>query len=222
MPNDPLSSAAETFSAPLEHLIVSVAQGLAEAQKTLDENSIAMQQELDSNPAMAGYGLQATWFQFPRVDFQVKLAVSMEQHTTQTQAPPGPQNFLPPSRVSNLRLIAQPVSASYQTQFQYDASAASVLNLTIVPVPPPRPSDQGLNPARMKAFDVQAAALGSAAKFQKDDAGLPVTALRFDVMFNASARTWYVVQYDPANPTVGSVVVAVDDVTGSVRIISTP
>jgi hypothetical protein len=45
--------------------------------------------------------------------------------------------------------------------------------------------------------------------------------LRFDVNFNAAARIWYVLQYDPADATAKAVVVSVDDVTSSVRVIPT-
>ncbi len=230
MPDEPIASVAETFSAPIEHLIVSLAQSLAEAQKALDENSIAMQQQLDSDPVLAKYGLQATWFQFPKVDFQLKLAVSIaKQGTTpsspQPGAPPGaPAPLVASSLLQSARFIslhAQPVSASYQTQFQYDASAASVLSLSIVPVPPPRPSDQGTTPALLHSSEVQTKALAMGAKFQVDQKGNPVSSLRFEILFNSSARTWYVIQYDPATPSGPSVVVAVDDVTGIARVIST-
>ena len=79
-------------------------------------------------------------------------------------------------------------------------------------------------PSRLSAEEVQALALKSSAGFKTvTQAGqtVPDPKLRFDVNFNAAARTWYVLQYDPADATAKAVVVSVDDVTSAVRVIST-
>ena len=123
-----------------------------------------------------------------------------------------------------IRLIAQPVSAAFQNHFNYAADAASTITLSIVPVPPPRSGDQTTTPPRMTPTQVRAAALGSAAKFStaRDPSGavVPAANLRFDINFNAVSRTWYVLQYDPANPAATPIVVSVDDATGVVHVIS--
>jgi hypothetical protein len=41
---------------------------------------------------------------------------------------------------------------------------------------------------------------------------------RLDVRFNAASRTWYVLQYDPADPQRDPIAVEVDDETGTVRV----
>jgi hypothetical protein len=130
-----------------------------------------------------------------------------------------------------IRLVGQPLSASFQSHFNYSGQAASQINLSIVPVPGPRPGDKVNLPPQMLTADVQTAALKSGAKYVtgKDAQGnvIPATtdgtnALRFDVNFNSTSRIWYVLQYAPANKNVKAAVVAVDDATGAVRIISTP
>jgi hypothetical protein len=231
---DPLQNALEVFSAPIEGVIIALGQGIAEAQRALDENSIRTQAELDADPIASRNGLQATWYQFPRVDLTLKLALTV---TTQPPPPPGPAaggvpaGGAPAAPVSSaLRLIAQPVSAAFQNHFNYDASAASTITLAIVPVPPPQGGQQGTVAPRMARDAARAAALATGKfTYAKDGQGnplkdkngvlVPAPNLRLDVNYNAFARTWYVLQYDSATPA-QAVVVAVDDATGVARLVS--
>jgi len=229
MADDPLANAVETFSAPIEKLIAAVGEGIAQAQRALDSNSIQEQEAFDSDPVLSQYGLQATWYQFPKVDLQLTMSLTVAEDQTSSSSP-GPA--VNPPGLSRIRLVAQPVSASFQSHFNYSGQAASQINLSIVPVPGPRPDNQVTIPPQMKSADVQSAALKSAAKFVtgKDAQGNAIPAdkdsqgniLRFDVNFNSTSRIWYVLQYAPANKTVAPVVVAVDDAKGAVRIISSP
>lgn len=237
---DPLDNALESFSAPIEAVISALGQGIAEAQRALDLNSVQMQETIDADPVLSQYGLQATWYQFPKVDLQLTMSLTVAEDDTTSQNPP-PQPAAGRSlsaKVSGafkaIRLVAQPVSASFQSHFNYSGQAASQINLSIVPVPAPRPSDQVSLPPKMQAASVQKAALSSPAKFltTKDSQGIlnpavtdsqnPPNPLRFDVNFNPSSRTWYVLQYAPANKAILPVVVAVDDGSTAVRVISSP
>lgn len=226
MATNPLQDAIEVFSAPIESVIVALGRGLSDAQRALDQNSIQTQQTIDSDPVLSQYGVQAAWYQFPRVDLELKLALSVAQVTAPAGgSSPSLASPLTAIKAIPIRLVAQPVSANYQSQFNYDAKAASTITLSLVPVPPPRAADQAVVTPRMTNAEVQQAALASPAKFAtvKDPQGnaVPDPKLRFDVNFNAAARTWFVLQYDPNNPSAPSVVVAVDDATGSVGVIST-
>ena len=217
MPTDPLANAVETFAAPIEGLIMALGQGVAQAQKALDQNSIATQEAIDTDPVLSQYGLQATWYQFPSVTMQLKLSLSMAQDPSSTSQTP-------------LRVVAQPLSAAFQTHFSYDAQAASQINLTMVPVPAPNSGNSVSNPPAKTQAAVLAAALASSAPFitttsaqgvktpASTDAG--GDALSIAINFNAAARLWYVLQWAPSNATVSPVSVAVDDATGSVRTVS--
>lgn len=144
MSDQPLQDAVEVFSAPIEGVIVALGKGIAEAQAALDRNSILTQETYDSDPQLAPYGLQATWYQFPRVDLQLRLAMTVTED--RTTAAPAALRRLPvalSTQLSALRLVAQPASAAYQNHFNYDAQAASTITLSIVPVPSPRAADQG-------------------------------------------------------------------------------
>jgi hypothetical protein len=228
MADNPLANVAETFSAPIEGVIVALGQGLSDAQAALDHNSIKTQEAIDADPVLSRHGLQAQWYQFPRVELQLKLALSVVE---QTNAPasnitPGASRALAIGQLAAkpLRLIAQPVNAAFQNHFNYNTEASSLITLSIVPVPAPRSADQATLPARMTPDQVREAALKSPAKFVTvvvNGATVQDPKLRFDMNYNSAAGTWYVLQYDPANPGVAAVVAAVDDATGTVRVIGT-
>jgi hypothetical protein len=230
---DPLSqfdNSVEQFSSPIESLIVALGKGIAQAQHELDLNSMAVQEAIDTDPALSQNGLQAQWYQFPSATLNLKLALSVTGQETPPASAAAGAGAAGASIAPRLRIIAQPLSAAYQAHFNYDASAASEVNITIAPVPPPRGGGQLT--ARMTADQAAAAALASTAKFvtARNSQGAVVAAtadaagdaLRFDVNFNPTAGNWYVLQSAPANPAVTPVVAAVDDATGAVRIISTP
>src|SRR5438128_6991815 len=83
MADDPFKNAAEVFSAPIEGVIVALGKGIGEAQNALDLSSLKMQETIDADPSLARLGLQATWYQFPRVELQLKLALTVvEERTT--------------------------------------------------------------------------------------------------------------------------------------------
>src|SRR5262245_40265162 len=118
MPDNTLAEAVETFSAPIEGVIVALGKGIAEAQKALDLNSIQTQEQIDSDPALSRQGLQATWYQFPRVDLQLKLSLSIVEDrpatATGSSVAATAAAAIPVTAALNRRLIAQPVSASYR------------------------------------------------------------------------------------------------------------
>lgn len=228
MPDEPVSDLVETFSASLEEVVVAVGQGIAAAQAALDRQAVQLQEQIDADPVLSSYGVEATWYQLPKVDLQLKVAVSVTEPAQPAGASgsgpqPGvsaPGTGAPRPSLVGPRIVLQPVSAAYQNHFDYDASAASVVSLSIVPVPAPRAAAQSSVAPRLTADQAGSAALAasSALRTVPDATGKPAPApdLRFDVRYNAAARTWYVVQFDPAAPA-GAVVVAVDDVTGAAR-----
>lgn len=124
MPNGTKQRVADLLSAPMEAVIAALGVGISRAQRELDRNAIATQREIDEDPILAGLGLQATWYQMPRVELELTMAIAMEGKADDSK-----------SRLYQLHI--QPVNATYKNQFNYDVSAASKMKLTIVPVPPP-------------------------------------------------------------------------------------
>src|SRR3984893_6234212 len=189
-----------TFTAPIEGGIVSLGHGIAVAQALLDKNSIATQHALDSDPEAAAHGLQATWYQFPRVDLQLKIALAMTQQATTQAAPiaaplaPGSPRAISLANISAIRPLAQPVSAAYQNPFNYDVTAASTITLSIVPVPGSRSGNAALAP-KLTRDQVQSDALKALTQFRTKTIGgtvVPDPSFRFDVNFNGASPTWYV------------------------------
>lgn len=110
----------EEFVVAFEDAIAAIARGVAAAQKSLDQTSIGMQKEIDADAELAPLGLMATWFQIPEVDFEMKLAFSIQEKG-------GGQRGL----------YSSMINASYARRFSYDVNGASALKLKIRPVPPP-------------------------------------------------------------------------------------
>lgn len=223
---DPLANAVESFSAPIESLITALGEGVAQAQQALDANSLKVQEAIDSDPVMSQYGLQATWYQFPSVTMQLKMSLSLAQDQTPS---PAINSAAIPSRLllPRLRIIAQPLSASFQSNFNYDAQAATQVNITMLPVPPPKTGNAVNSPPTMTEAAVIKVALASGAPFvtKTDAQGATVDAAGnvygMVTNFNPTARVWYVIQYAPSNASINPIVVAVDDGTQTARILTT-
>ena len=206
----PFDNLSEIFAAPIEGLIAALGKGVADAQTALDTASAQAQDAIDSDPLLSQHGVQATWYQFPRVELKLKLALSVA-------SPPAPS----PSPVSALplRLIAQPVTAGYQNRFNFDAQAASMVSVSLVPVPGPHGADQSAVTPQMTRQTVESIALGTG-KFATKGSGAtiaPDPSLRFEMNFNATNRLWYVLQYSATDATKTPVIAVIDDVTGQIR-----
>jgi len=209
-----VGNVVEVFSAPLDGLVAALGRDISSAQAELDRNALRAQEEIDSDPQLAGLGLQAPWHQLPRVDFQVKLAL-----TTAVEAPAQRAGAGAQIRPSAVRLIAQPLSAAYQNHFNYDVSGSSELSISLVPVPPPQVAAESTMPARLAPEDAQSLALRIRGAGFRKTRGEPAGGFRLDVNFNPLTREWFVLQYDPKAPEKRPVVAAVDDATGAVRVI---
>jgi len=238
-PTDPLANAVESFSAPIESVIIALGQGIAAAQKALDQNSVATQEQIDADPVLSQYGLQATWYQFPTVSLQLKMSIAITQDQTSSPSPSvaagpgvvGPNLALSPALLSNrLRIIAQPLSASFQNQFNYDSQAASQVNVTMVPVPPPKSGNQVTSPPQMTEAAVvtvaenTAQAAGTPFVTNKNSQGLiedsSGNVYTISTTYNAISGTWYVLEYVPSNPNISAIAIAVDDATQTGRVVT--
>ena len=191
----------------LEEMLVALGAGIGRAQAELDRHSIETQDLINSDPLLAQYGLEATWYQMPKAEVELKVALMLEESGTPAPQPsPGIPPMTPP------KVWLQPVNPRVQNQFAYDVQAATTVALTIVPVPPPgraaaaRPTmtaDQALAAARLRLF--------------------PTTDLtrppedRITINFNPGSGLWYILQTRQADTQVQlRALVRVDDATGQV------
>jgi hypothetical protein len=222
---DPAQRLSDLIAAPLEGLIVALGSGIGRAQAELDRHSIETQRRIDEDPVLAQYGLQATWYQLPRTEIELRVAVGMRAQETagpQPQVTPAPFPGAPPTEyVAGAilppvpRIYIEPVNARYQNQFGYDVQAASTMKLAVAPVPPPSataapPSmnaDEALQRAREATLEG-----GGSVLFAGTQPGW-----RTAVNFNAGQRAWYVTQTLEQDDTIRlRALVKVDDETGGI------
>jgi hypothetical protein len=212
---DELERLTDLLSVPMESLIVSLGRGIGESQAELDRNSIAIQQAIDQDPVLSQYGLRATWYQMPRTELELKVAVAMEPSGKRGNPTAGLSGLatLGAGTLLPTKMWLQPVNAHYANQFNYDVQASSVLKMTIVPVPAPG-ADQVTVP-NLTEGEIQALADPFLAK--EDDGTTLRQDARLALNFNAGARVWFVLQYREVDDVIETLaMVKVDDETGQV------
>ncbi|MFG6160178.1 PASTA domain-containing protein [Halomonas sp. 1390] len=129
----------DTTAAPLGQIIASVGQGVAQAQRALDEQALAQLQALyrDNDEAMTllrQSGWQPTFYTLPETEGEVKVALSLSGNAQATRSASASLGRPGASRIA---LYAAPVDAGYQNRFGYQATIGASLRFRIVPVPPP-------------------------------------------------------------------------------------
>jgi hypothetical protein len=212
---DPAQRIADVISAPLEALLTSLGAGIGAAQAELDRHSIEIQQRIDEDPVLAQYGLQATWYRIPTTELELKVAVAIEEQSTDTPTAPAspllPHGGIVAGRdIGRLpRLWVQPVNARYANQFNYDVNASSTVRLSVAAVPPPGEAAAGA------PTQTEEAIRAIADPHLKTDNNAFVG--RVTVNYNAGARAWYVIQTQEADGVVTLVaLVKVDDLSGAI------
>lgn len=114
---------------PLAEVLARVGEGVAQAQRAMDLNSIATQTLIDNDPVLSEYGLQATWYHMPEVTLELKLSLAMKRES-QTDAS---GRVL----VGKLKLLAAPHNAKVQNTLGLDVQGTSMVKARIVSIPPP-------------------------------------------------------------------------------------
>lgn len=84
----------ENFGATLEELIAAVGRGIGHAQIELDRSSIEIQKTIDADPVLSQHGVQATWYQMPRTELDIKAALTVQGTEEAQAAPPPPRRHL--------------------------------------------------------------------------------------------------------------------------------
>ncbi|MBM3679006.1 MAG: hypothetical protein FJW96_14185 [Actinobacteria bacterium] len=195
---DSVQRIADVLSAPMEQVIVALGRGVARAQQELDRHALETEREISEDPLLAEAGLHATFYQIPRAELDLSIAIAMEEE-------PGTR-ALGAGLLALKQIHLQPVNATYKNQFDYDVQAASRLKLTMVPVPPPA-ADVTI-PSRLTREKVL-----ELAKEKLVDA----SDARLAVNFNPQARTWFVLQYRfEGNAVKRLALVVVDDETAAI------
>jgi hypothetical protein len=197
----------DLLATPLEELLVALGEGIGRSQAALDRHSIETQRLIDEDPVLAQYGIEATWYQIPSTQLDLKVAVQMEHVAAGAQPSPG-TDVLRPALGQLPRLWVQPVNARFQNQFAYDVQAASTVSLSIVAVPPPGAASAS-TPTK-SADEVLALPAVKAALSTDGD-------IRTTVNFNPGARAWYVLQTkEKDGETTLLTLLKIDDESGTI------
>lgn len=119
---------AESSSAPgiysdLSEIIAELGKGIAEAQRKLDESSIAIQNQILSDDRLYEMGLQATWYAMPEAEFTMKMDYAVTEERSST------------GQVLSCKILAVPANASYNNYFKSERQEQSTVRLRFVPIP---------------------------------------------------------------------------------------
>lgn len=199
----------ELLSAPMEAVIIALGVGIANAQRELDRNAMERQREINEDPLLSEAGLQATWYQIPRAEVELNIAIVLEQEKERgAPSPAKVPRVLKPYALK--QIYFQPVNAAYTNQFGYNVQAASKLKVSIAPVPPPA-AETAVAPRRSREEVAKIA--GEAQPLLQN---LPGGA-RLAVNFNGQTRLWFLLAYELKGEEIRRLaLVVVDDDTGQV------
>lgn len=125
-----------SMGADLKDIISELGAGLAEAQKALDENSIAVQKEILADPQLRSYGLNATWYTIPETTFSLKMTYQFSEENTESAKMEG-SGTKSSVMGSRLRMKIVPSNATINNTYKTSGSQESTLTLRFVPIPPP-------------------------------------------------------------------------------------
>lgn len=119
----------ENATAPVGDLISEVGRGVAEAQQQLDASALDSFRAMYSQDDVQARELRAigylpTWYQIPETTAEINLSMSMGVSSRSGRAP-------------LRRMVATPVDAGVQNQFDFKSELSSKIQFRIVPIPPP-------------------------------------------------------------------------------------
>jgi hypothetical protein len=145
MPSNPVADLlAESVATPLGEVIAAVGQGVAEAQRALDDAALAATLAIYEDQGDAGIsllrdiGYRPTFYVLPDTACEVQVSMRIGG-TGGADGSAGTASL--PGAVGKGRTYVTPVDASFQQRFGFQASAAAKLTFRIVPVPPPSALD---------------------------------------------------------------------------------
>lgn len=156
---------SDVTAAPLGAIIAAVGDGVATAQRALDDQAIQQVLELyaDGDEALRllrESGWRPTFYAIPEAEGEIKVSLVVSGSTSASHSPglasrtvtPRPPATQPVAglvasqgRLSSMqspKLYATPVDAGYQNRYDYEGSVSATVKFRIVPVPAPPGAEQ--------------------------------------------------------------------------------
>lgn len=124
----PYIPSEENYFLSIEDMISQIAQGIANAQRNLDEQAIELQKKIFTDPELRSLrdaGIQATWYRIPEVTATIKVTITSHTEGEESGSKTAPFLFL------------SPYNATYKNSFELDYQGMSEISFKIVPVPQP-------------------------------------------------------------------------------------
>lgn len=118
------------FFSDLSEVITEIGVGIAGAQHALDLSSIDIQNTILKDEELAAYGINATWYTIPEVNFDLKMEYMMMEESTESGSKPKSGSLFK-------RMYIGPSNAKYNNYFKSSMTGESTLSLRFVPLPPP-------------------------------------------------------------------------------------
>jgi hypothetical protein len=161
MPSELSGLVRDVIASPLGDVIASVGEGVAAAQRALDEAAVAQTLEIYSEGGeelvrmLREIGYRPTFYALPETVGEVKVTMRLSGGSTASPPPAAPAAAPQPGSVAALprlpaigvatlprvRTYVTPVDAGYANRYNFDAEASAKLTFKIVPVPPPSGMD---------------------------------------------------------------------------------
>lgn len=107
----------------LSSIISELGKGIAQAQLSLDQSSIDVQNRILQDDRLYNMGLQATWYVMPEIEFTLKMDYSVAEERTVS------------GKVLSTKLCAAPSNATFTNLFKSSKKEESTLKLKFVPIP---------------------------------------------------------------------------------------
>lgn len=131
------------LAAPLGSVIAAVGRGVADAQKALDEASLAQTlaiyeaQGTEGEALLREIGYRPTFYVLPDTTCEVQLSMRIGG----SGGPDGSAATGEPGSLPTARTYVTPVDAGFANRYGFQMQAAAKLSFKIVPVPPPAALD---------------------------------------------------------------------------------
>ncbi|WP_302142331.1 PASTA domain-containing protein [Halomonas alkalicola] len=161
---------SDVTAAPLGEIIASVGEGVAQAQRALDDQAIqqllALYAEGDEGARLLREsGWRPTFYTIPEAEGEIKVGLVVSggatsgasTATTAAAAPAGRVAGLKQASLALPRVYATPVDAGYRSRYDYEGSVTASVRFRIVPVPPPPGSDRLRVVPRLTGLGAEAA-----------------------------------------------------------------
>jgi len=128
-----VEAAAAEFYVTLPEVLTELGRGVGKAQRELDMHSISVQNYILKDKELADYGINATWYTMPEVQFNLK----MEYSVIEQRAEEGEIESASKLRMTK-NIAVLPSNMKYNTLFDSSRKEESSLSIKFRPVPPPQ------------------------------------------------------------------------------------